>query len=91
MSKMGQYFLTLQEAGIIPMEDFYNEDRGEYGDACDNSEITFGCDAGGGKSVCPGQDNQGNKRGSPESESFPPKESSNELEDDHSAGWNKDF
>ena len=91
MSKMGQYFLALQEAGIIPMEDFYNEDRGEYGDACDSSEAATGSDAGGGESLRPGEDNKGNQCSPSASESLSSKESKDKLEDDYCTGWNQDF
>tara|TARA_R100001015_G_C4634392_1_gene200821 strand:+ start:1909 stop:2184 length:276 start_codon:yes stop_codon:yes gene_type:complete len=91
MSKMGQYFLALQEAGIIPMEDFYNEDRGEYGDACDSSEAATGSDAGGGESLRPGKDHKGNQCGASASESLSSKESNDKLEDHYCTGWNQDF
>ena len=91
MSKMGQYFLALQEAGIIPMEDFYNEDRGEYGDACDSSEAATGSDAGGGESFRPGKDYKGNQCSPSESQSLSPEEYVNQLEDYYCSGWNSYF
>jgi len=91
MSKMGQHFLALQEAGIIPIEDFNYEDRGECGDASASSKTAAGSNANRSKSFCSSQDYKGNQCGSSEGESLSSEESFNLLEDYYSAGWNPYF
>jgi hypothetical protein len=91
MSKMGQHFLALQEAGIIPIEDFNYEDRGECGDASAGSKTAAGSNANRSKSFCSSQDYKGNQCGSSEGESLSSEESFNLLEDYYSAGWNPYF
>ena len=91
MSKMGQHFLALQEAGIIPIEDFNYEDRGECGDASADSETAAGSNANRSKSFCSSEDYKGNQCGSSAGESLSSEESFNLLEDYYSAGWNPYF
>lgn len=91
MSKMGQHFLVLQEAGIIPIEDFNYEDRGECGDASAGSKTAAGSNANRSKSFCSSQDYKGNQCGSSAGESLSSEESFNLLEDYYSAGWNPYF
>jgi len=91
MSKMGQHFLALQEAGIIPIEDFNYEDRGECGDASTGSETATGSNANRSKSFCSSEDYERNQCSPSESQSLSSEESNNTLEDYYCSGWDSYF
>ena len=91
MSKMGQHFLALQEAGIIPIEDFTYEDRGECGDASTGSETATGSNANRSKSFCSSEDYERNQCSPSESQSLSSEESNNTLEDYYCSGWDSYF